>query len=440
MREQAFEYSVNLLRAIVWQYDSAANLRGLVQAQQDWMDDNQEAFWTDWYTDVFDLRTANTFGLTVWSIILGVPLVGPSSSGKEGPAWAFGSARQNFGRGNFGGSGAPIALQEEEARLVLRLRYYQLVSRGTVPATNAFLAELFADQGPVYVVDNYDMTMDFVFGFTPGANLRYVLDRLDILPRPSGVLANYTVEPVCTPPEYGDYPTEYLANLVDSSDTFAASVADCDPYIIRIDNFQATGGDLSIEFSSTTGSAIYKLFIDGLQVGYGDVVDGPIWGNFSSSYSNIVEVELQIFCALESDTASVDVDFAYSATEVCQVPDYGDITPDDSVSWSYPMTANNFYSGTLTGCSPYAIKVDITYPLSTTMGRLYIQQTGSDSGILYSVYADGVLYESGTFTDSGNLEVWNTGDETADEVILVLQNTDATQSLAYNVRELVSTA
>jgi hypothetical protein len=70
---QQFDFSVNLLRALLWQDNNTPQMTALLQAKQTWYDTNVTAFWNDWVTDVFDINTANDFGLAVWSIILGVP-------------------------------------------------------------------------------------------------------------------------------------------------------------------------------------------------------------------------------------------------------------------------------------------------------------------------------------------------------------------------------
>ena len=64
------EFNVNLMRTILWQYENAPKLKALVQSEQDWANENVTEFWKDWYRDVFNLKTANDFGLNVWSRIL----------------------------------------------------------------------------------------------------------------------------------------------------------------------------------------------------------------------------------------------------------------------------------------------------------------------------------------------------------------------------------
>ena len=191
MNIQSFDFSVDLLRALLWQYNDATRLQSLLTSKQAWYDENQEAFWSAWIRDVFDLRTANDFGLTVWSIILGIPLTIASGGDAPGkPIWGFGGNHDVFGIGNFA-STQSSGLATEQRRLVLRLRYFQLTTRGTVPEANAFLRELFPDMWPLFVEDNMDMTINYVFGAPLPSDLQNILQAYDLLPRPAGVGATF---------------------------------------------------------------------------------------------------------------------------------------------------------------------------------------------------------------------------------------------------------
>lgn len=190
---QAFDFSVDLMRALLWQYNDAARLEALVRQKQEWYDANQSAFWNDWVADVFDLRTANDFGLSVWAIILDIPLVVASAVDPvDKPIWGFGQYRENFTNGNFA-SISSSSLSTTQKRLVLRLRYFQLVNDGAVTEINAFFAYLFAPLGPAYVKDGYDMRARYVFEFPMPSALEVVLTEFDLLPRPAGVKVDYVI-------------------------------------------------------------------------------------------------------------------------------------------------------------------------------------------------------------------------------------------------------
>lgn len=193
---QPFDPSADLEQALLWQYEGAVRLRALVEAKQAWFDGAQTAFWNDWYTDVFDLRTANDFGLSVWAYILDLPLLAYAPATGDRPVFGFGDFNLNFFESNFGrDNDAALSLSMEQRRLALRLRYFQLTTRGAVTEVNAFLAYLFGDEGLVYVLDGLDMTATYVFTFPPNAALLYVLQNFDLLPRPAGVKLNILINP-----------------------------------------------------------------------------------------------------------------------------------------------------------------------------------------------------------------------------------------------------
>jgi hypothetical protein len=193
MSIQAFDFSVDLLKALLWQYNEAERLEALVRKKQEWYDLNQQGFWEDWVRDVFDLRTANDFGLSVWAILLDIPLtVGSQNDSPTKPIWGFGAYREGFNNGNFASSSG-AALTTEQKRLVLRLRYFQLVNTGSVTEINAFFAYLFEPLGVAWVNDGYAMNARYVFEFPLDSALEVVLTEFDLLPRPAGVRVDYVV-------------------------------------------------------------------------------------------------------------------------------------------------------------------------------------------------------------------------------------------------------
>ncbi len=193
MTIQEFDFSLNLLRALLWQHNEAARLESLLTQKQAWYDSEQSAFWEDWIRDVFDLRTANDFGLRVWSIILDMPLtIAEGTDDPDKPIFGFAPDDYNFDNSNFA-TWIKLPLTTEQRRLILRLRYFQLVTRGTVPEINQFVGELFAPLGSVYVADGLDMTARYTFGFPLPEDLEVILSAFDLLPRPAGVAVDYVV-------------------------------------------------------------------------------------------------------------------------------------------------------------------------------------------------------------------------------------------------------
>lgn len=198
MRIQELDYNVDLLQYIAWQYDQS-NLAELIQNRQAAINDLHRDFWDNWYRDVFDLRTANNFGCNVWALIHGVdfsnriPIAGRIGFG-------YGEHRLNYTvpprtGGNYvlrdgsNTSDLPVELK----RIILRFRAFVYFNDISVPNINAFLADIFSNDGPAYVVDNLDMSMVYRLNFPVTDILRFALDNYDILPQPAGVSVSYEV-------------------------------------------------------------------------------------------------------------------------------------------------------------------------------------------------------------------------------------------------------
>jgi hypothetical protein len=190
---QSFDYNVDLLKAILWQYNDAANLQGILNAKASWYDTNQTEFWENWYDNVFNLATANEFGLAVWSIILGFPLFFNTAPIVSGSIFGFDEQTGfNFDNSNFGdNNGNTYELPIGTKRIALQLRYFQLTSSGTVPEINRMLKYVFSGLGAAWIEDYHDMTQGYIFDFPLTADLRYLFDNYDILPRPAGVSSAY---------------------------------------------------------------------------------------------------------------------------------------------------------------------------------------------------------------------------------------------------------
>lgn len=189
------EFNVNLMRTVLWQYENAPKIKTLVQSEQDWANKNVTEFWQNWFRDVFNLKTANEFGLNVWSRILNVPLT-INRPKRIGGVFGFSSSHKNFGRGNFGrGKSQDISVTTEQARKILLLRWFQLTSRPTVGNINKALEIVFG-AGVAYVQDNLDMSNQlFMFTERPDYQTIDMLKNTDLLPRPSTVGSTFAVQP-----------------------------------------------------------------------------------------------------------------------------------------------------------------------------------------------------------------------------------------------------
>lgn len=207
MRIQRFNYNVDVLQAILWQQDQATNLVQLATQKNAWYQAYQTEFWIDWYNNVFNLLTANTFGLSVWSYILNIPLyINFDPEPDDKPLFGFNffnptlkNNYTNFNNGNFSTKGSVLTLTEEEQRFLLRLTYYKYCTRSDVTDVNSFLNYLVTTSdigylGTIYMLDGLDMSITYVFS-SPGfpSDLLQTIKDLDSFPRPAGVEIKYEI-------------------------------------------------------------------------------------------------------------------------------------------------------------------------------------------------------------------------------------------------------
>ncbi len=201
-----YECKIDLKRSIDWQRGSAEKLNKLIQLKQDWYYRNHCEFWNNWVVDVFDLRTANEFGLSVWSIILDVPLFDMSEkSPSDYPAIFFGQFRKNFGRGNFGKNASTIdSLTVDQKRIMLQLKAFILNMRSSTAEINRKLAQLFGARN-VYALDNLDMTYTYIINDPQLKSFIEVIRDYDLLPRPNCVnITDVVIGSNATPFEFGN--------------------------------------------------------------------------------------------------------------------------------------------------------------------------------------------------------------------------------------------
>ncbi|QKN82054.1 DUF2612 domain-containing protein [Scandinavium goeteborgense] len=195
MKIQQFDFSLDLMKVVKWEYDQAPNLINILSLKQEWYGANHEQFWVAWERDVFNLLTANDFGLNVWSIILELPLYSVSgASPTDYPAFGFADFGLNFGNSNFATDADTVnRLSVEQKRDLLRMRWWQITSDGSMPSINHALNDVFG--ADVYALDGQDMTITVVYQKVLPNLMMNLLIEFDLIPRPSGVLINHLVKP-----------------------------------------------------------------------------------------------------------------------------------------------------------------------------------------------------------------------------------------------------
>lgn len=155
-------------------------------------------FWENWYTDVFNIPTANAFGLSVWSRILGLPFL-LDQVPEDYPTFRFDNP-ENFDQGNFRPSGGGVSLTIPDYRVALQMWFFRCISDCTFWKVNNFynfiLKERFGEKAIVLVDSSklpvpLPMVWTYVFNVEISAQLFTAITTYDLLVRPTGVKVQF---------------------------------------------------------------------------------------------------------------------------------------------------------------------------------------------------------------------------------------------------------
>ena len=180
---------INLTDTIISQY---ANSTKLLQILSDWNEavdprDDINGF----YEDVWNLSTAQGWGLDVWGRIVGITRVlripGTLTSVfgfSEGAGYQpFGQAPFYSPRTNF----TAYTLSDDDFRKMIYVKALANISGCSFDVLNRAMQSIFAAYGRSYVQSSGNMKMRYVFEFVlPDIQLA-ILVNSNVLPRPAGV-------------------------------------------------------------------------------------------------------------------------------------------------------------------------------------------------------------------------------------------------------------
>jgi hypothetical protein len=179
-------------QTIISQYSSSPTLVSLIHSFNDWIDPSSdiEAF----YDLIWNIDTAQGYGLDVWGRIVGVNRVLNVAAGAyfgfTGPS---GTSGDPFGQSPLY-SGQPttgnFALSDDGFRTLILAKAAANICDGSIPSINQILLTLFPGRGNCYVVDNNDMTMVYHFEFILTPVEAAIVQQSGVLPRPVGVFAS----------------------------------------------------------------------------------------------------------------------------------------------------------------------------------------------------------------------------------------------------------
>lgn len=151
----------------------------------------------DFFNLVWNIDTAQGWGLDVWGRILGVSRILHVPIG-DFLGFEQQAEAQTFGHGPFYGGGATTAnfpLSDALYRRLLLAKALANITDGSIPSINQILINLFPGYGNCYVIDNLDMTMVYRFTGTLSDTDSTIAVQSGVLPKPAGVSATVVEGP-----------------------------------------------------------------------------------------------------------------------------------------------------------------------------------------------------------------------------------------------------
>lgn len=193
-------------QTICEQYANSPVIDQLIANMAQYMDPTQD--FINFYTFVWNVRTAQFWGLDILGRIVGVSRVLkiPGASGFFGfanssspPDW------QGWGNKNNSAAGGPFfagqaltgsfTLLDDAYRTLILVKALANIVATTIPSLNQLLRNLFPGRGRCYVIDRGKMAMSYVFEFSLTNIERAILDFSGVMPAPAGVLVSIVEVP-----------------------------------------------------------------------------------------------------------------------------------------------------------------------------------------------------------------------------------------------------
>lgn len=187
---------------LIAQYAQSPVLTQLIENCEQYFD--QSANWNNFYQYVWNIDSAQKWGLDFWGKILGVTryLTIPVTADYLGFQGSSGTASGSaFDVGVFfDGATATqtYALPDPDYRTLLYAKALANICRTSIPAMNQLLMALFPGQGDAYVIDDGNMQMTYYLGWSPTAVQLAILEQSGVMPHPTGVGVSVTTGTIDT--------------------------------------------------------------------------------------------------------------------------------------------------------------------------------------------------------------------------------------------------
>ncbi len=187
----------NWRSTVISQYANSPILLQLIESWSESLD--QTGNFDSFYDTIWNVITAQGYGLDIWGLIVGVDRNIQVSTGINYFGFEQGVSWNNFGPGGTSPFyvGAPLTskytMTDLAYRQLILAKAQANICTGSIPDLNKILLYLFGPGNPFgpggecYVTNGANMTMTFTFGFVLTPLQTSIINNSGVLPVPSGV-------------------------------------------------------------------------------------------------------------------------------------------------------------------------------------------------------------------------------------------------------------
>jgi hypothetical protein len=182
-------------KTIISQYSATATIVQLIKNMNDYIDPSVDI--DNFYDFVWNVETAQGFGLDIWGQIVNVSrvLYVPGISTANGEFFGFNEALP----GSFPFNNRPFyvgtqasqsfILADDAYRVLVLAKALANISLSTARSVNQLLQNLFQSSGRCYVLDTGGMSIQYTFEFVLTPVQNSIITQSGVLPVPAGVTA-----------------------------------------------------------------------------------------------------------------------------------------------------------------------------------------------------------------------------------------------------------
>lgn len=185
-------------RTILSQYANSEILTTIIGDLFECLD--QTANFDAFFDLIWNVDTAQGYGLDVWGRIVGVSRVLqiPVATTYLGFEEMGGAQVEGFNQAPFY-AGDPVtnnySLSDDAYRLLIFAKALANITDGSVASINRLLLSLFPNRGNCYVTDGLNMTITYTFAFSLTSVEFAIVSNSGVLPRPAGVSTTIVTPP-----------------------------------------------------------------------------------------------------------------------------------------------------------------------------------------------------------------------------------------------------